>query len=111
MLFTIDRDILLNNLLIMQKGLPSRTPLPILSSIKFEVRQDHIILTSSNTDIAIQVLIDGKDLSIVNTGIITVSGKYLIDIIRKIDSQKVEFSLIEERILIIKADRSEFKLR
>lgn len=111
MLFTIDRDILLNNLLIMQKGLPLRTPLPILSSIKFEVRQDHIILTSSNTDIAIQVLLDDEDLKIVNTGTITVTGRYLIDIIRKIDSQKVEFSLIEERILIIKADRSEFKLR
>lgn len=111
MLFTIDRDILLNNILIMQKGLPLRTPLPILSSIKFEVRQDHIILTSSNTDIAIQVLLDDEDLKIVNTGTITVTGRYLIDIIRKIDSQKVEFSLIEERILIIKADRSEFKLR
>lgn len=111
MLFTIDRDLLLNNLLIMQRGLPTRTPLPILNSIRFEIRQDHIILTSSNTDIAIQVLIDDKDLQIGNTGSITVSGKFLIDIIRKIDSQKVEFTLIEERILIIYADRSEFKLR
>ena len=56
MTFSINRDVLLlNNLIIMQKGLPNRTPLPILTNIKFEVRQDHIILTSSNHDIAIQL--------------------------------------------------------
>ena len=62
MTFSINRDTLLNNLIIMQKGLPNRTPLPILTNIKFEVRQDHIILTTSNHDIAIQLMVDGDDL-------------------------------------------------
>lgn len=111
MTFSINRDVLLNNLIIMQKGLPNRTPLPILTNIKFEVRQDHIILTTSNHDIAIQLLIEGDDLVIDKTGILTIPGKYLIDIVRKVNSQRIEFSLIEDRIIVIKADRSEFKLR
>jgi len=111
MIFNIDRDILLNQLLIIQKGLPTKTPLPILYAIKFEVFEDHLILTSSNTDIAIQVFIDDHSLSVKQTGKIAIPGRYLIEIIRKVASKKVEFALIEDKIIVIKADRSEFKLR
>lgn len=111
MIFSIDRDILLNNLLIIQKGLPTKTPLPILYAIKFEVNDDHILLTSSNTDVAIQVLIDEASITIKKTGRVAIPGRYLIDIMRKINSQCVEFALIEDKIIVIKADRSEFKLR
>lgn len=111
MIFSIDRDVLLNQLLIVQKGLPSKTPLPILYAIKFEVNEDHILLTTSNTDVAIQVLIDDHSLSIKQGGKVAIPGKYLIEIIRKIVSQRVEFALIEDKLIVIKADRSEFKLR
>lgn len=111
MIFSIDRDVLLNHLLIVQKGLPSKTPLPILYAIKFEVNEDHILMTSSNTDVAIQVLVDDHSLSIKQAGKVAIPGKYLIEIIRKISSQRIEFALIEDKLIVIKADRSEFKLR
>ncbi len=111
MIFSIERDTLLNHLLNVQKGLPSKTPLPILYAIKFEVHEDHMILTSSNTDVAIQVFVDESDLKIKETGKVAIPGRYLIDIMRKITSSIVEFALIEEKIIVIKADRSEFKLR
>ena len=111
MIFNIDRDVLLNHLLTVQKGLPSKTPLPILYAIKFEVNEDHVILTTSNTDVAIQVLIDDQSISIKETGKVAIPGRYLIEIMRKITSQRVEFALIEDRLIVIKADRSEFKLR
>ncbi len=111
MIFNIDRDILLNHLLVVQKGLPSKTPLPILYAVKFEVHEDHIILTTSNTDVAIQVLVDDRSLSIAQTGRVAIPGRYLIEIMRKISSQRVEFALIEDKLIVIKADRSEFKLR
>lgn len=109
--FSINRDLLLDNLLVMQRGLPLRTSLPILTTIKFDVKEDHIILTSSNTDIAIQVLIEDEDISIGKTGVLTIPGKFLIDIIRKSTSNRIEFTLIEDRIVVVKSDRSEFKLR
>lgn len=111
MIFSIDRDTLLNHLLTVQKGLPNRTPLPILYAIKFEVNEDYMILTTSNTDIAIQVLVDDQDLVIQKSGKVAIPGRYLIEIIRKITSKRIEFNLIEDRLIVIKAERSEFKLR
>ncbi|MCR1809304.1 DNA polymerase III subunit beta [Haploplasma modicum] len=111
MIFSIDRETLLENLIIMQKALPNKTSLPILTNIKFDVKEDHIILTSNNTDIAIQVLIEEENLKVKKSGVVVVPGKYLIDIVRKVNSKHIEFTLIEDRIIVIKADRSEFKLR
>lgn len=111
MIFSIDRDLLLNNLLTIQRGLPNKTPLPILYAIKFNVKTDHMILTSSNTDIAVEVLIEDDSLLIKKTGSVAIPGRFLIDIIRKVNAQTVEFALMEDRLIVIKADRSEFKLR
>jgi DNA polymerase III subunit beta len=111
MFFSIDRDILLQHLNIIQRGLPVKTPMPILYAIKFQVNQDHIILTSSNADVAIQILIDDASMVIEQTGKGAIPGRYLLDIVRKVVSKKIEFALIEQNIVIIKADRSEFKLR
>ncbi len=111
MIFSINRETLLTQLLHIQKGLPVKTSLPILYAIKFEVYEDHMMLTSSNSDIAIQVMIDDAGLKVTKTGKIAVPGKFLIEIIRKINAQVIEFALMEDKLLVIKADRSEFKLR
>lgn len=110
MVFAIDRDQLLDQLLIIQKGLPTKTPMPALFGIKFELFEDYLLMTSSNTDVAVQVLSDDPSLSITKTGRIVIPGRYLIEIIRKVTSKRIEFALIEDRLLVIKADRSEFKL-
>lgn len=111
MVFSIDRDTLLQHLNIIQRGLPVKTPMPILYAIKFQVNQDHMILTSSNADVAIQILIDDPSIVIEQTGKSAIPGRYLLDIVRKVVSKKIEFALIEQNIIVIKADRSEFKLR
>lgn len=111
MIFSIDRDILLNHLNVIQKGLPIKTPMPILYAVKFEVFEDHMILTTSNTDVAIQVFVDDETLSIESSGKGAIPGRYLIDIVKKVVSKRVEFALIEQNIVVIRADRSEFKLR
>ncbi len=110
MIFSINRDVLLNNLTIIQRGLPNKTPLPILNAIKFEVNEDHILLTTSNSDLAIQVLIEDKSLKVKQTGKAAIPGRYLIEIIRKLDTSTIEFMVVEDRSVVIKADRSDFKL-
>src|SRR5690554_2015969 len=105
MTFTIDRDTLLNNLTILQKGLPNKTPLPILTAIKFDINEDHLLLTSSNTDIAIQVFVDDKSLNVVKAGKVAILGRYLIEIVRKVNAQKVEFQLVDDNLIIIRADQ------
>ena len=110
MIFSMDRDVLLDNLNIIQRGLPMKTPMTILTGIKVEVYQERILMTTSNTDIATQVVIVDASLAVKKEGEVVIPGKFFIDIVRKISSKKIEIALIEERIIVIKADRSEFKL-
>ena len=108
--FTISREILLENLNIISKGLPAKSPMPILTGIKLEVTDSDLYMTSSNTDISVQTFITNSSLEIAKPGKAVVPGRFFIDIIRKINSNKVTLILIEDKILIIKADRGEYKL-
>lgn len=107
---TIDREILLENLNIISRGLPAKSPMPILTGIKFEATDSDLYLTSSNTDISVEVLINDVSLEITEPGKTVVPGKFFFEIIRKINSKKVNLYLIDDKILVIRADRGEYKL-
>lgn len=109
MIFSVSQEALLDAINIIQRGLPQRTPLPILNGIKLEVKEDHLILTSSNTDLGIQMIVKDESLEVLATGQTVIPGKYLIDITRKLDG-RVEMSLIENKVLLIRSDRIEYKL-
>ena len=108
--FKINCDVLLDALNVVQKGLPVKTPMPILTGIKLDVYENYLIMTSSNTDISIEVKVDGNNLTINEKGNCIIPGKYFLEIIRKINSRDVEISLMDQKIILIKAERSEFKL-
>ena len=109
---TIERELLLENLTVISKGLPVKTPMPILTGIKFYVTDTDLFMTSSNSDISVEVTISSDDsrLEILAPGQTIVPGKLFIDIIRKINSKKVNLYLSDDKILMIKSDRSEFQL-
>ena len=109
--FSIDRDVLLENLNIVSKGLPTRTPMPVLKGIKLEIVNNDLYITASNTEISIQVIINDSSINVERAGGTVVPGKYLIDIIRKCNSKIISLSLLEEKILLISANKAEFKLR
>ncbi len=110
MIFTIDREILLENLTVISRGLPSKSPMPILTGIKIEATDSDLYMTSSNTDISVETYINDSSLEIQRPGKTVVPGKFFIDIVRKINSKKISLNLIEDKILVIKADRGEYKL-
>jgi DNA polymerase-3 subunit beta len=110
MKFSIDRDILLDNLNMISHGLPVKSPMPILTGIKLELTDSDLYLTSNNVDIAVEVLINDKSLEVFEPGKTVIPGKFFIDIIRKVNSKKINFSLVEERVLFITADKIEYKL-
>ena len=107
---TIDREVLLENLNIISRGLPSKSPMPILTGIKFYVTENDLFMASSNTDISVEVTITDSSLQITEAGSTVVPGRLFIDIIRKINSKKVNLFLSDDKILIVKADRGEYKL-
>ena len=108
--FSIEREILLENLNVISRGLPAKSPMPILTGIKLEVTDQDLYMTSSNTDISVETYINDRSLVVEKPGKTVVPGRFFIDISRKINSRRVDFSLVEDKILVIKADRGEYKL-
>lgn len=108
--FSINRDILLENLNQIQRGLPIKTTMPVLYGIKFDLTEQDLFLTSTNSDLSVKVDISDSSLNVKETGSIVVPGNYFIQIIKKINSKTIDISLIEDNIMVIKAERSEFKL-
>lgn len=108
--FTIDREVLLENLNIISRGLPAKSPMPILTGIKLDVTSTDLYMTSSNTDISVETFVSDSSLEIQKPGKTVVPGRFFIDIIRKINSKKVSLCLVDDKVLVIKADRGEYKL-
>ncbi len=108
--FQINKDILLNSLITAQKALSNKTPNPALQGIKLEVFDDYLVITTSNSDIAIRLVVKDNNLNIKETGSVLIPGKYFIEIIRKLDGLKVSLSLVADNMLRIEADRSDITL-
>ncbi len=110
MRFKINKDKLLYHLLIAQKALSTKTPNPALQGIKIDVEDDQLVMTTSNSDISIKVMLEDGSLDVESTGSTLIPGKYFIEIIRKLDGQSVTFSQVEDNLLRIEADHSDITL-
>ena len=108
--FQINKDTLLNHLIVSQKGLSNKTPNPALQGIKLEVFKDNLLITTSNSDIAIKQTIKDASLEVKSEGSVLIPGKYFIEIIRKLDGLKVNLSQVADNMLRIEADRSDITL-
>ncbi len=111
MKFKINRNVFLQNLNNVSKGLSSKPQMPILTGIKIDVRETFILLTASNFDISIQArLNDTESFDIEETGSVVLPGKFLIDILRKTTANEILVTLFEETSVKIIADKSNFTL-
>ncbi|HPX82941.1 MAG TPA: DNA polymerase III subunit beta, partial [Bacilli bacterium] len=109
--FTINRDLLLENLTNVSRALSTKTPMPVLTGIKFEITKSKMFLTASNNEISIQAQInEGNKLKLEGEGSFVVPGKILIEIIRKLDANEVQFKAVEDNVIKIYANRSDFTL-
>ena len=52
--FKIKRTVLLNALSKVSKAVSLKSPLPVLTGIKFDLQDDQLVLTGSDSDITIQ---------------------------------------------------------
>ncbi|PKK95040.1 MAG: DNA polymerase III subunit beta [Tenericutes bacterium HGW-Tenericutes-5] len=108
--FSIQTEILLNNLLISQKALSTKTPAPYLQGIKMEVYENELVLLTSNSDISIKLSIKDESLNVENTGEILIPGRVFVDFIRKLDKGIVEFSVIDNNVLKIHSHNTDLSL-
>ena len=111
MKFVIKKNILLDNLLNTSKAISSRNLIPILTGIKFDLKDEGLYLSASDSDISIRTFIKKEDITdIKETGSIVISGKYIVEIIRKLPDSDISIEVVDGFNMIVQTTGSEFNL-
>ena len=111
MKFTIDKSILLENLNNTIKAISTKNVIPILNGIKFELNEKGLELTASDSELTIKTFIDKKEIkNIEKEGTVIIQSKYILEIIRKMPSDIINFELIDNVRIRIYTDNNEYNL-
>ncbi len=111
MKFVIDKNILLEALSNVTKAIGTRTTIPILNGIKFELTEDGLSLMASDSELTIREIISSKEIKkIESTGKIIIQSKFILDIIRKMPSDVISFETEDETKIKIYTDNNEYSL-
>lgn len=107
----INQKILLEHLNYVIKGISSKNLIPILNCIKFELKSEGLYLMSTDNEIAIKTFIDKKDIEKIDTlGEIVISGKYIYEIVKKLNNTIINIEELSESQILITTETSSFKL-
>ena len=111
MKFIIKKNILLENLLNTSKAISSRNLIPILTGIKFDLNDNGLYLSASDSDISIRTFIPKEQIQeIIQKGSIVISGKYIVEIIKKLPDTDIVIEVVDGFNMIIQTAGSEFNL-
>ncbi|MCR5066631.1 MAG: DNA polymerase III subunit beta [Erysipelotrichaceae bacterium] len=113
MYFKINKKDFLEKINIVSRAVSLTSPLPVLHNIKIATRSNILQLTASDSDISIEATImsdEDNGLQIINEGSILLDGKYIGDMIRKIDSETVEVEVVDGTYTSIRGLSVNFEL-
>ena len=111
MKFKIKREILLEGLNEVSKALSTKNIIPILAGIKFELSEDGLNLITSDNNITIKKHIYSKEIeSIDQFGIMVINGKYILEIVRKIQDDIINLEILDGTKIKINTENSIFYL-
>ena len=112
MKFEISRTLLDNTLQSVSRGLSNKTPLPILMGIQITAKDNLLTFITTNKEISVRVILESSnDLDIIEDGSCVVPGKYFVDIVKRIEGEKVEVTLFDQTTIKILSKNSDFTLR
>ena len=111
MKFKIKKELLLESLNKVSKAISTKNLIPVLGGIKFELDSKKLVMTASDNDITIQTIIDKcDDFIIEKEGSIIIQGRYVLDIVRKLPDEYINFEVIDDLKILISSENSEFNL-
>lgn len=111
MKFTIEKNILLENLSNVVKAISTKNIIPILNGVKFDLNSEGLFLTASDSELTIRSFIEKKAIKqIESEGSIIIQSKYILDIIRKMPSDLINFELMDGLKIKIYSDNSQYDL-
>jgi DNA polymerase-3 subunit beta len=111
MKFKIKKKLILENLNYAIKGISNKNLIPILNCFKFELNEEGLYIISTDNEIAIKTFIPEKDIiEVIEQGEMVIAGKFLYEIVRKLDNDIITFEEIIDNQLLITTSNSSFKL-
>lgn len=111
MKFVIEKNILLDAIVNVSRAISTRTTIPILNGIKFELKNEGLYLTATDSELTIKIFIEEKKITkIENTGSVVIHSKYILDIIRKMPTNVINFELINNNNIKISTENNEYEL-
>ena len=111
MKFVIDKNILLNALSDVTRAIGLRTTIPILNGIKFDLSKEGLSLMASDSEVTIKIDIPEKDIkNIERTGKMVIQSKYILEIVRKMPSDVINFDAIDSSKIKIYTENNEYNL-
>ena len=111
MKFSIEKNILLENLNNVVRGISTKNVIPVLNGIKFELKDEGLTLMASDSELTIESFIESKLIkNIESTGTIIISSKYILDIIRKMPSDIINFEMQDSLKIKIYSDFNQYNL-
>jgi len=102
MKFLIDKTQLIAGISAVERFVPSKSTVSILSGIRFQVDGDDLHLAATNLEMGIDYKIQGKSetLDILEEGSMVIGSKILSEIVRKMPEGTVEFKSEEKTVYI-----------
>lgn len=111
MKFTIEKGILLENLNYVSKAISTKNIIPILNGIKMELNETGLYLTASDTELTIKTFIESKKIkNVEKLGTTIIQSKYILEIIRKMPSDIINFEVIDNIKIKISTENNHFDL-
>ena len=111
MKFSIKQKILFEHLNYVIRGISNKNLIPILNCIKFELTHDGLYLLSTDNELAIKSFIPSKDIEKIDVvGDLLISGRYIYDIVRKLNNDIINIEEIIDSQVLITTETSSFKL-
>jgi len=105
--FTVHKTQLLNALQKIIGVIPSKTSIPILSSLLLELNENQLTLTGTDLEISVSTQLSVKAEM---NGSITVPAKLLADIVRELPEVPIEIISDDQSNITLKTDRGVYRL-
>lgn len=111
MKFRIKQKILMEHLNYVIKGISNKNLIPILNCIKFELTKEGLYLLSTDNELAIKSFIPCENIENIDIeGELLISGRYIYDIVRKLNGEIIDIEEIIDSQVLITTESSSFKL-
>ena len=111
--FSISKNAFASATSIVDHAISSTHPQAPLRGMKIQAKEDKLTLTGSNSDISIELVIPSDDdnhLVIVEEGTILIESRYLLDIVKKMDSEIITIEVIDGSLTRFSGERAVYKI-